>query len=209
MKKNIIYTLILSLLSLYACDYVKENEEHKNGSDQNNTEIRPQEKNHLSDTQIGEYLKLGDSIAGTAFQTLSGELKAAMGRGGVKEAVAYCNVEAYPLTDSVGEQFGVELMRVAEKYRNPDNALTDFDEKQFAEMKAGEEKLLKLHQGNAVYYKRIDLAPQCLSCHGDPGADIADPDYALIKEKYPDDQAIGFQPGDLRGMWKITFSLSD
>lgn len=176
------------------------------GSDQkqNNTGKTAEPENEPAFDE-SKYTTLGDSIAKTAFQTLSGELKAAMQRGGVKEAVSYCNVNAYPLTDSVGEQFGAQLMRVAEKYRNSENALTDFDAEIFAQMKAGKQKVLKLHEGNAVFYKRIDLAPQCLSCHGEPGKDIATADYDLIKEKYPEDKAVGFKPGDLRGMWKITF----
>lgn len=208
MKYTFTSLLFLALFMLFGCgDYGRDSQSNE-GSDQKNKTKEHIQSAEITKEQKKELLNRGDSIAQVAFQTLSGELKNAMQRGGVKEAVKYCRVNAYPLTDSVGEQFGTELMRVAEKYRNPQNALTDFDTEHFAAMKQGKQKMLVLHGGNAVFYKRIDLAPQCLSCHGVPGKDIADTDYDFIKEKYPKDQAVNFKPGDLRGMWKITFPLS-
>lgn len=202
MNYRLFAVVSLFALSVLACAEAGSESENKETGKQKSEETSSQGGTELDEEK---YIKLGDSITKVAFQTLSGELKKAMQRGGVAEAVTYCNVNAYPLTDSVGEMYAADLMRVAEKYRNPDNALTDFDAEAFERMKAGEQKMLKLHEGDAVFYKRIDLAPQCLSCHGEPGNDIADNDYALIKEKYPDDKAVNFKPGDLRGMWKITF----
>jgi hypothetical protein len=44
-----------------------------------------------------------------------------------------------------------------------------------------------------------------LLCHGKPGVEVIDPVYNLILEKYPNDKAINFNTGDVRGIWSITF----
>ena len=57
-----------------------------------------------------------------------------------------------------------------------------------------------------MYYKPIKTGmPTCLKCHGS-SAEIESKTLALINEKYPDDKAVGYSQGDLRGMWKIKFS---
>jgi hypothetical protein len=50
--------------------------------------------------------------------------------------------------------------------------------------------------------------PLCLQCHGTPGKDIGPETLAAIKKIYPEDKAIGYQLGDLRGLWRITFPAS-
>jgi hypothetical protein len=49
----------------------------------------------------------------------------------------------------------------------------------------------------------------CLSCHGKPQKDIQPPDVELIRRLYPEDQAIGFSLGELRGMWRIDFKKAE
>jgi hypothetical protein len=47
------------------------------------------------------------------------------------------------------------------------------------------------------------VAPMCVACHGP--ADRLDPDVqAILLERYPDDQATGYEPGDLRGVVRAT-----
>ena len=43
----------------------------------------------------------------------------------------------------------------------------------------------------------------CLRCHGTVGRDIAPADYALIKQKYPQDQATGYRLGQQMGAWQV------
>jgi cytochrome c551/c552 len=44
--------------------------------------------------------------------------------------------------------------------------------------------------------------PTCIKCHGGK-TDITESTQKMIAQKYPNDKAIGYQMGDLRGMWKI------
>jgi hypothetical protein len=48
----------------------------------------------------------------------------------------------------------------------------------------------------------------CLNCHGEPDKDIKPENLALIRRLYPQDQATGFQLGELRGAWRIDFPAS-
>jgi hypothetical protein len=45
--------------------------------------------------------------------------------------------------------------------------------------------------------------PLCLQCHGKPEERKADA-YTLIEQYYPNDKAINYDLGALRGMWKVT-----
>ena len=57
-----------------------------------------------------------------------------------------------------------------------------------------------------TFYSPIIIqAPLCLNCHGEPGINIKNEDYIAIHLVYPQDSAIGFNMGDLRGMWMLKF----
>lgn len=57
-----------------------------------------------------------------------------------------------------------------------------------------------------LFYKPIVLGmPACLQCHGKPD-DLSVNALAAIQAKYPDDKALDFSMGELRGMWRITFN---
>ena len=43
----------------------------------------------------------------------------------------------------------------------------------------------------------------CLNCHGEPGKEINESTLEKINSLYPEDKAIDFKVGDLRGMWSI------
>jgi hypothetical protein len=60
--------------------------------------------------------------------------------------------------------------------------------------------------GKERFIAPIPTKALCLSCHGVPGVNITESVNAKIREIYPNDLAIGFQEGDLRGIWSITFN---
>jgi len=158
-----------------------------------------------------DYQELGLEITNAAFVKLSGSLMEAMDRGGVKEAIDYCHLEAYPLTELVSSEYGAHLRRVASRFRNPKNAPEDWEidlikyYESFESPSSAKDTLIELSDATLVYARPILLQGPCVKCHGHVGTDVADVDYQIIKEKYPDDRAIGFAPGDLRGMWVVKF----
>ncbi len=154
-------------------------------------------------------LEQGEKIAKTSFESISGALMQAMAKGGVSEAMTYCNISALPITDSLSESQKVEIQRLAINYRNPMNKAIDidFDVMQYFQnqLVAGNKPISVLLQDKdaLVFFKPILLMPQCLGCHGNPETEILPETKELLMTYYPDDLATGFKVGDLRGMWKI------
>lgn len=153
-------------------------------------------------------LKQGDSITNRVQKLLLSNVMQAMKVGGPVNAVAYCNIHATSLTDSLESVYNCTIQRVSDKYRNPANKLTGTDAEILAEMSVTNsmEPVLVSENGRMVYYKPIKIAmPACLVCHGTSGQEMDTKTLKIIKQKYPDDLATGYKEGDLRGLWKITF----
>lgn len=169
----------------------------------------------ISLAEESEYIAKGQEITTASFASLSGALQKAMKEGGVQKAIPYCNLEAMALTDSLSDVYGVEIRRTSLRYRNPKNApdtteirvLSDFKDS----FKKGEKPAVQLElRGDEVhYYQPIYTAALCLKCHGRPGEELALEDRERIKLLYPYDKAVGYQEGDLRGMWSLTFNPSE
>lgn len=205
MKKTLLILLPLSIMLIVAaCGSGEE-------TDKTSSE---KETFSLTEEQEKYYLETGNKITSAVFSVLSGELMGAMQADGVQGAMAYCNLQAYPLTDSLSNEFDAHIIRLAERYRNPDNRLqTDMDRKVFeeydnmdAERLPTAERVKLAGDKSVIFYKPIPLQPQCMACHG-PKSAIGEENLAYIRELYPDDKAINFAPGDLRGMWRVEMKL--
>jgi hypothetical protein len=159
------------------------------------------------------YLEEGKELAAVSFKTLSGQLQGALKEGGVQNAVQYCNFMANPLVDSLSKKYNAEIRRTTFQTRNKDNKPRDYEKdvliKYMQSHKNKEElspEIVKLEDGKTAFFSPIVIQNGlCLTCHGNPGGTIADEDYAFIQSLYPDDEAVGYQLGDFRGMWSITF----
>lgn len=164
----------------------------------------------LNDEDIAMYLEMGDSISSHAQKTLMMNVSSAIKKGGTDYAVDFCNTEAIPLTDSIASMHQATIDRLTDKNRNPDNALSgeidiEIWKKMSAAFQANEtpKPYLEQDQGNVYYYKAIPLGMEtCLKCHGGSD-DISESTRKIIAEKYPNDKALEYGMGDLRGMWKI------
>ena len=182
MKHTIICMALLSIISIVSC----------NSSANFSAEERLQ------------YTNMGNKLVKQTFDTLSHSLQNAIAEMGAEKAISYCQVNAYPLTDTYASD-SVIIRRTALKYRNPANKPT-----------ADEERILMLGQalraitekeanGTIHFYKPIILQPMCVNCHGNK-SDLSQ--AALWKNMdslYPSDMAYGFKSGDLRGIWHVSF----
>ena len=144
----------------------------------------------------------------TTFAALSGELKAAVTEGGVQQAIEYCSLNAISLTDSLANNKNVTIKRATDRPRNPLNKLNE-DERiifnHYQEAIANDlpySDTLILFSNQSIYYKPIRINDLCLKCHGDPNSIE---EYDFIKEKYPNDQATGYNLNDLRGIWCVSY----
>lgn len=154
----------------------------------------------------------GSKITGRTFSTLSSNLQQALKDSGVSYALSYCNVEAMPLTDSLSENFGVDIRRASHMPRNQENRADSLElvtiQNYINTLKAGGElKPYTYRTGTgAVFHAPIRIAGQlCLNCHGRPGDDISEKDMEIINKLYPKDEATGFALRELRGIWSVSF----
>jgi hypothetical protein len=161
---------------------------------------------------MDEFTEVGNRIAKASFESLSGNLKAAAQDGGIENAIRFCNMNALPLTDSLSKTFEAKIKRTSLKLRNPSNE-PDSLEAYMLDLYLQIEKMRKpmvgktlLARNNDVrYFAPIILQGQCLKCHGSIGSDISDSTYTLLKKHYPNDKAVDFREGKLRGIWSINF----
>lgn len=149
----------------------------------------------------------GKHLTAEALALLSKNLADAIAKDGVPGAIGFCSEKALPLTASVD----ANLRRVSHKARNPKNKadaaeleiLNAFRETLKAG-KAPEPQVRKNADGSEAFFAPIVLAnPLCLKCHGAPGNDIDTDTLSALRKLYPQDEATGFQLGELRGMWRI------
>ena len=147
---------------------------------------------------------------------VAGELKQRVARDvsekGAENALASCRLQVEGITDRVMLHGGWEIRRTAFRVRNPNN-LPDPWEKEVLELFAKRKsegvdmtqhefaKVVNL-DGKRVfrYMKPILTQGFCTSCHG---VSLTPEVRSKIDEKYPDDKAVGFKPGDLRGAFSL------
>ena len=171
-------------------------------------------ENDFSNEERLNYTKRGNSVVKHTFDTLSHSLKSAISEMGVENAVAYCQANAYPLTD-IYTSDSVKIRRTALKYRNTANKPDTTEERILKFFASQKEKGIendslqaiteKDASGKIHFYKPIILQSMCANCHGSK-TDVGQASlWKTIDSLYPSDMAFGFQPGDLRGIWHVTF----
>ncbi len=197
MKNKTLSILFFLLLIFFFWDCKQSNQQPKNES-----EITAEQKTI--------YLDKGKKIAAATFTALSQQLQKAVKEGGIPNAIQYCNLAAYPITDSLSQAHQAVIRRTSLKNRNPENKATELERVVLEnfEKKAEEGQPIKpvikpLEGQKIAFYAPINVNGFCLNCHGKLGETLTDENYQLIKKHYPEDKAIGYVSGALRGMWSI------
>jgi cytochrome c553 len=162
------------------------------------------------------YREKGGEIAAMAQGVLGKNLNRALQEQGAEGAISFCKVRASGLTDSVGIMNNVIVKRVSDRARNPEN-LASTEESGYiiafsrqienqAENQGQIWPILKEMKDDEVYYYApITTNAMCLQCHGNPEKDLQEPVLSTLQKLYPQDQALGYEAGQVRGMWKIQF----
>ena len=175
-------------------------------------EIKGREIVKLSEAEIVEKVhEIGNTIAVATKSTLGKNLQKAIAEGGVQNAIAFCNLNAMPLIDSLSAGYGAEIKRVSLKARNPNDLPNDM-ERQLLEAYAFQWRdsiplatNVQAMDGARYLFTKPILVDNalCLSCHGKQENGMLKETDDFIKTKYPQDKATGYNIGDLRGMWSI------
>jgi len=133
-------------------------------------------------------------------KSLKGALVAGLEQGPVN-AISVCRVEAPKLAEKASTA-SAKVGRTSSKLRNPANAPKAWMEpllRSYENDPEGREPAVVIIDENTVgYVEPIFLQPLCVTCHG---ATLAPDLAAKIEELYPGDQAVGYEAGDLRGVF--------
>lgn len=140
---------------------------------------------------------------------LSEALTDAMSKAGPEAAIEVCSRDA-PRFAAEASKPTLTVGRSSLKLRNPNNAarpwlapvLTELDALPSAE---GSQRIVKLDEQHFGYAEAITLKPLCATCHG---THVAPDLTAKIREHYPNDQATGYEPGQLRGVFWAEVTLA-
>ncbi|MDN3669307.1 DUF3365 domain-containing protein [Echinicola jeungdonensis] len=205
---KIYFNLISLVFFLWACNSGKKVEKEVLEEVNQSMEIKK-----VSEAEIlNESLKWGNEIAEEAQKELMSALQKAIADKGVSGAIEYCNAQAFPLVEKVGEKHGVEVSRVSHNYRNPADQPNEMeamllDAYEYNEENGIESKpnIQEIDGGEVLLYTKAIKIPGglCLNCHGEPGKDISAETLMKLDELYPKDKAKGHKVGDLRGIWSI------
>lgn len=140
-------------------------------------------------------------------QDLQAALQAGMAQG-LDEAISACNTQAPQIADRLSQE-GIRLGRSSHRLRNPQSIPPDWAQPTLEDYLAHPETRLPRHvqldNHRAGYIEPIVLKPLCTACHG---THLADPVATRLAELYPDDEATGFEPGDLRGIFWVEYTTA-
>jgi len=159
----------------------------------------------------------GGEISILAQKTLGSQLKKSISDNGVTSAVQFCNVAAYPILDTLKIAPNAIIKRASLRVRNQKDEPSDVERailEQYALSLENDGDLNPvvevINEKQVLYAKPILLdSPLCLNCHGQAGSQVTSETLKSIQELYPNDNALNHKMGDLRGIWSITFDISE
>ncbi|MCP3869394.1 MAG: DUF3365 domain-containing protein [Gammaproteobacteria bacterium] len=150
------------------------------------------------------------------FGELKGELQTAMKAGGPVAAIAACNGKAPLIAHDLAQRSGWDVGRTSLKLRQPKNRPDAWETaglKSFEARKAAGENIKTMEQSETTevagkktfrYMKAIPTAKLCLTCHG---TDIKPEVNEALQKLYPEDQAVGYTEGEIRGAFTFSKTL--
>ncbi len=134
-------------------------------------------------------------------------VQSSMQAGGAEQAIQSCQLLA-PQLASQASSNGWEVARTSLKVRNPANqpdaweqqVLETFAQQAVQGVAVSELKYAEFVEGKFRYMQAIEIKQPCLACHGQQ---ISPQIQAKLTQLYPNDQAIGYQLGELRGAFSL------
>lgn len=152
----------------------------------------------------------GDHGAGLLMpfkQKLQQALHEGLSKGPV-QALSTCQVEAPKIAEGLSQE-GIRVGRTSDRLRNPANRSPEWVrpilEAYLANPSLRSPRSVPLTEGRAGYVEPILTQSLCLTCHGKSiDSNVA----AELERLYPEDEAVGFDVGDLRGVFWVEFPTS-
>lgn len=144
------------------------------------------------------------------------QLRMALKSGGPTQAVEVCSQVAPAIAKAASEESGAKVSRIALRQRNPGAIIppelreayealaaapTTGDKPSVRIVRTGTGADARIHFLGAIPMKE----QPCSVCHG---TKIAPEVAEVLAREYPDDEATGFKPGELRGALDISWPAS-
>lgn len=134
----------------------------------------------------------------TDFQReLQAKLGAALAAGGPTAAIEICAQEAPRMAANAGND-RLKVRRIGTRTRSGANVPSAVDSEVLRNLSPEH----PTHQTPGAFYQAIFTAPLCLNCHGER-SNLSSEVVSLLARHYPDDQAVGYQAGELRGAFVV------
>ena len=152
-------------------------------------------------------------------QKVVGTVKENLNKSTPHETVDTCREKLPGLVKETREKTGWNIRRVSLKLRNPERGTPDEWETKvlndFEKRAAAGEKRDQIEVGEIVttpegrvfrYMKALPIQETCLTCHGD-AAKLTPELKAKLATLYPNDQATGYELGQIRGALTVQRKL--
>jgi cytochrome c-type biogenesis protein CcmH/NrfF len=165
-------------------------------------------------TATPAWVEQSRELANQLGSQLKTELAGAIAAGGPVAAIAVCHTRAPEIAAQLSQASGAKVGRTALRVRNPanvpDGIERDVLEQFSADLASGKaqaplEAVFEIDRNGQVerrYMRAIPTDALCLTCHG---KSLAPEVAAAIARDYPGDQATGFEQGQLRGAFVVTW----
>lgn len=167
--------------------------------------------------QDDELLKQSRNLSLSMLKELGAKLQSAMTNGGAINAIDVCHLQAPEIANRVSNENQVNVSRVGTRARNPVMGVSNaWQSKALAQFEAGLargdkpadmeyfETVAKPDGAKEFHFaKPIFMQPMCLACHGN-SEQISPEVKAKLSELYPNDKAVNYQAGQLRGAVVLT-----
>jgi hypothetical protein len=161
-------------------------------------------------------------IAAAMLKELGQTLQAAMEKGGPENAIGVCKTQAPEIAMKLSMKHQLKVARVGTRARNPDmgvpndwqtQAFKQFETRLAKGDKPYDIEFIQLVKSGSYdlelrYAKPIVLQPMCTACHGTP-EQISPEVKAKLDQLYPNDKAVNYKPGELRGAVVVTRLLTN
>jgi hypothetical protein len=133
--------------------------------------------------------------------TMMAELRSELETGGPAGAILVCRDLAPMIADAVSTEHGLAIGRTSHRLRNPSNTGPEWVSVVVDEV-FDEQATFAGPGGVLGVTLPIRTSTPCLACHG-PSDQLNSEVQAGLAESYPDDRAVDFAEGDLRGWFWV------
>lgn len=197
--------------------YMFENEiEQPEWFEEHYNEERGKGKNTQSNKEVSNIHNLTDAERGLKYAlatkvVLGKNLMSKIQKEGTIAALNFCNIKAYPLTDSMAILQKATIKRISDKPRNSNNK-ANLEELKYIDI--FKQNVLNNIESNPIVIKDLENVnvyypiktnSMCLQCHGTPNTDIKPATLTEIDKFYPKDLATGYKTNQVRGIWHVSY----